>query len=175
MAHPRVDGRFVYGFVASARELSPFLGRRVWSYLRWRGIDSANPDGWYPLDKFASAVADVESDLGEMTARDRGRAIADVIESLDGSESLAETMAVARTAHSAGHEDFSVERVGQWTDEPTADGGHRVATVGGWRHPEAFTRGIAEGLVENATDYELDGLERTTPRDREVVAFVATD
>ncbi|MFC7059419.1 hypothetical protein [Halovenus salina] len=170
MAEPKVSGKFVQGFANSAGEVSPVFERKLRKYLQEHGIEEIDSDSWYNFDQFWRSTNDVEDAVGEMTSVVGGRTMVALIEPLDGSQSLAETMEIADEANRNAYRNFSVESAGHWSYEETEDG-FRLATIGGWRHPAKFTKGIMEGFVENSIDYEMDNLEQTRPQSDEVYAF----
>lgn len=171
MAEVTVSGKFVQDFANSAGEVSPVFERKLRKFLAENGIEDISDDGWYPLADFSKAIADVEDVVGEMTARVGGRSAISLVEELDGTQSLAETMEIGKQANEAAYRNFTVEKAGTYDYEST-DEGFRLATVGGWQHPKQYTRGLMEGFVENATDYTAEDLEETLSQSDEVFAFL---
>jgi hypothetical protein len=166
----KVSGKFVQGFANSAGDVSPVFEQKLRKFLAEHGIDEVKPDNWYPFDNFARAVTDVEDAVGTMTAVVGGRTMVSLIGRLDGTQSLAETMEIAKEANRNAYQNFTVDAAGHYSYEETDDGA-RIATVGGWQHPQQFTKGIIEGFVENATDYEMDDLKERRSQSDEVYAF----
>lgn len=172
MSQPKVSGKFVEALAASAGAVSPVFEQKIEQYLRYNGIDSVDPGAWYSYEQFASAVTDVEEDIGSMTAMDAGAEMIATAEEIADMSSIAETMELAQDVHSAAYRNFTPETVGQWSHEYTDTGNSRIAAYGGWRYPRGFTQGIVKGYAKASNDVVQAEITETATTSDEVFAFV---
>jgi hypothetical protein len=174
MPKTKVSGKFVDGFVSSAGEVSPIFEKKIREYFAQRGIDSIEPDQWYPFEKFAGAVNDVEDDVGEQTSQNAGAEMVDLNPAINDLDKLEAILDNLKKANQEAYRNFSLEEAGQFRYGTTEDGGYRMAVYGGWQHPPAFTEGFFKRCVGRSEDYDKSNLEPTDTKSDEVFAFKVT-
>lgn len=171
MAEPKVSGMYVVAFLESAGEVSPVFERKANGILESNGIDNVDPEEWYSIDKFVSAMNEIEDEVGEKTSEQAGIKMMEVAPQISELSSMEEAIEVGEEPLRESYQNYSVEEVGDFKYEETADG-PKVAYYGGWRYPEAFTRGIFKGMAKEVDGLGPNDIESTEAVGDEVYSFL---
>lgn len=167
----QIVGQFLQAFLQSAGEVSPVFERRARGFLEDNGIDQVDPNEWYSVERFAAAMNEIETAVGEKTAEQAGIKMIEIIDELQGLDTFESVLETAQVQQRESYQPFSPEAVGQIRYEQDADGTYRLSYYGGWPYPESFTRGIFRGTADATTEFSTFAIESTTTRDDEPFAF----
>ncbi len=175
MPEPKCKGLFVAAFVESAGEVSSVFERKALDILGSHGIEDPDPESLYPAESFFAAMTETEENVGRNTAKQAGEKMIEVNPEIQQMSSAEEGFGELRTQMRFGFENFSVEEVGQFDIEQLDEGLFRVATVGGWSYPEAFTEGLLSGIVKvTEDDVRNVSVEQDDTAEDEVLAYEVT-
>jgi hypothetical protein len=171
VSDPKIIGKFVAGFLASAGEVSSVFERKARNILESNGISEVDPDEWYSADKFSNSMHQIEDEVGEKTSEQAGVKMIEVIDELSNLESMERAVELAQEQQKMNYQNYTPETVGQLRYEELNSGNIRIGYWGGWDYPEAFTRGILKGFAQATESRSSVEMKTVSTRDDETHAF----
>lgn len=171
MAEPRVSGMYVAAFLESAGEVSSVFERKARNILEANGIPEVDPEEWYSIDKFVSAMNDIEKEVGEKTSEQAGIKMMEIVPAMSDFESMAEAIEVGQEPLEESYQNYSVESVGGFRYETLSNGNGKVTYYGGWEYPESFTAGIFKGMAQEVNGLATNSIQPIEPEGNEVYSF----
>ena len=148
MSEAEIEGAYVVAVIDSVAEVSPVFESRAREILADEGIESPDAESTYDADAFAAAVDAMVESAGETTVARAGEKMIAQNEQVTAATDFESGFETMREQQRAVHRNFDVDRVGQYRAERLDDREYRVAAYGGHNYPEALTRGVTEGIVE---------------------------
>lgn len=163
MSATRLNGLYVAAFVESAGEVSAVFEKKAVNMLSSHDIEDLDEESWYRAADFEGAMAEIEDQVGSMTTMKAGEKMIEVDESIPEQSSAIEGFDILQSQHEAGYKNYDLDEVGQYRIDQLGDKHFRVATYGGWGYPEAFTKGLLKGVIQEterqATSVDLDPVD----------------
>lgn len=172
MSVSRVEGRFLKFVLQSVGEVSSVFEQKVREMIEQNGIEEIDDDGWYETESWANALHQVEEEIGAKTSEQVGAKIVENLEEVSDMGSMEETIEISREIQADSYQNFTPETAGQFRHEYTENGDSRISLYGGWPYPEAYTYGIAKGVVRATEGVSASDIEETETREDEVYAYV---
>lgn len=174
MPSPEVSGMYVTAFLDSAGEVSSVFERKARSILDENGIEEVSQEEWYEIDRFVSAMNNIEEEVGEKTSERAGIEMMEVAPEIEDLSSMEEAIEVGKEPLRQSYRNYSVEEVGGFKFEES-EGEKRVAYYGGWEYPEAFTHGIFKGMAKAVDGVSPNDIVPTESVGDEVYSYVVVD
>ncbi|MEZ3144929.1 hypothetical protein [Halobaculum sp. MBLA0143] len=172
MPDAQLNGLYVAAFVESAGEVSAVFEKRAMQMLTENNIDDLDEDSWYYAEDFEEAMVEIEEQVGSMTTQQAGEKMIEVNEQIPAQDSARDGFDVLKEQHESSYRGYSVDEVGQYRVDRLSEDHFCVATYGGWGYPEAFTKGLLKGVIqETEAGVTNPDLDPTDTEGEEVFAY----
>lgn len=155
MSDPKVATKYVEAFVASAGAVSAVFERKARDILSKHGIEDVEDADWVDLGAFTEALAEVESEVGEMTLTEGGREMAKQNDVPTEVDTIAGALEHLDDSHQLAHTDGSVSDWGSYAVDQVDSTRYRMSCSPDYPYPHPLSKGVFEGLAREFSDGEV--------------------
>lgn len=155
MARPKVATKYVEAFVTSAGAVSAVFERKAREILSKHGVENVEDADWVGMAAFTDALAEVESEVGEMTLTEGGREMAARNDVPDHVDTIAGALENLDESHQLAHKDGSQSDWGSYAVEKVDSTQYRMSCSPDYPYPHPLAKGVFEGLAQEFSDGDV--------------------
>lgn len=155
MTRPEVATKYVQAFVTSAGSVSPVFERKARDIVERHGVEEFETADWVSMSSFTAALAEVESEVGEMTLTEGGREMAKQNDLPDHVDTIVGALENLNESHQRAHRNGDESDWGSYAVEKIDDTRFRMACTVDYPYPHALAKGVFEGLAVVFSDGDV--------------------